>query len=137
MKFLALLFLSFLLASCAPPPQMVWVKQNQKQGDFEKARYECLQQSQQFASSSSIAPNQILGGYQGSSSSGMQTNDQLFGACMNSKGFYLRVQNQNINTQNSNPTPRVSYEDAKASCINKGFKDGTYPFNECIKQNSK
>jgi len=136
MKKLPLIIL-VLLASCALPPQMVWVKTNAKQGEFEQARYACLQQSQQYSSSSYIAPNALLGGYQGSSSSGMGTNDQLFGACMNSKGFYLQAQNQNINTQNSNAMPRVSYGDARTSCLNKGFKDGTYPFNECIKQNSK
>lgn len=134
MKIKILIF-SFLLVSCALPPTMVWVKNNAKQGEFEQTKYTCLQQSQQFSSSSNIAPNQLLGAYQGSSSSGMNTNQQLFGACMNSKGFYLQAQNPPPQTSNTRPT--LSYGDARTSCLSRGLKEGTYPFNECVKQISK
>ena len=89
MKQLPLIIL-VLLSSCALPPQMVWYKPNAQQGEFEQAKYQCLRESQQYGSSSYIAPNALVGGYIGSASSGSYTNEPLFGACMTAKGWRLQ-----------------------------------------------
>jgi tetratricopeptide (TPR) repeat protein len=66
--------------------QMVWVKSGASQQDFSQDRYTCLQEAQQPASSAAV---NRYGGY---ADSGIQTNWNLFNACMNAKGWYLQTQ---------------------------------------------
>ena len=89
---------------CAP--QMLWVKPNANQNEFAQVRYECLQNSQQ---NRSVAQYNNVGGYvsgasnsQGYAVSGVVTNEQLFAACMNSKGWYLEA-------QRSDPTSSIRF----------------------------
>ncbi|MBU3547498.1 hypothetical protein [Polynucleobacter sp. P1-05-14] len=76
MKKIVILFLAIGLAGC-----MTWYKPNARQGEFEQARYECLQQSQQAGG---VAQVNASGGY---AVSGVRTNDMLFASCMNAKGW--------------------------------------------------
>lgn len=61
----------------------VWDKPGSTRDDFARDRYGCLQDSQQQSSSAYVNK------FGGSSASGMGTNDGLFAACMNSKGWAL------------------------------------------------
>jgi hypothetical protein len=71
------------LTGCQP---MVWNRPGASQADFNTERYQCMQASQQQTSSAYI--NQ----YGGAASSGQTTNDPLFIACMNAKGWSLQRQ---------------------------------------------
>lgn len=71
------------LALCACAPQSMWIKPGSAADDFSNDKYACMQQSQQPNSSA------YVGRYGGSASSGMITNGNLFGACMNAHGWYL------------------------------------------------
>lgn len=73
--------LVLLLTACA---QNLWVKPNAGQGDFEKDRYACLQQSQQQFGFATIDR------FGGSAVNSMQTNNSLFSSCMNSRGWTLK-----------------------------------------------
>lgn len=72
---------STILFGCAR--QQVWEKAGSTQSDFSKDRYACMQQSQQPVSGAYV--NQ----YGGFASSNIITNGNLFGACMNSRGWNL------------------------------------------------
>lgn len=72
-----------LLTGCA---NNVWTKAGAGQNEFSQARYNCLQQSQQGASSA------YVNRYGGAASSGVVTNDGLFSACMNAAGWSLQDQ---------------------------------------------
>ena len=97
-----------IISGCARNQQMIWSKPNAQQGEFEQVRYECLKQSQQYSSSAFISPNPALKGYEGLSRSGMGTNDQLFGACMNAKGWFIQkvlpIKPVNNSTNENMPT---------------------------------
>jgi hypothetical protein len=83
----AAIAISLILAGCATPrAQTEWHKAGASHAEFSQDRYSCLQQSQQRASTASV------GAYGGSSSSQIVTNDQLYGSCMNAKGWFLRNQ---------------------------------------------
>lgn len=84
-----------LLTGCA---NNVWVKPGASQTDFTQARYACLQQSQQGASSAYV--NRTYG----VASSGVVTNDGLFSACMNAAGWNLQNQNAAQVQQSQNQT---------------------------------
>lgn len=73
------------LLGCA---QNLWIKQNSTQGEFERDKYNCLQQSQQRVGIAQINANG------GAATNTVQTNDMLFSSCMNSKGWSL--QNKNV-----------------------------------------
>jgi hypothetical protein len=62
---------------------MAWQKPGAQQNEFTEARYACMQQSQQRHSSAYV--NQ----YGGSSDSSVITNNNLFSACMTSRGWTL------------------------------------------------
>ncbi len=62
-----------------------WYKQNASQEEYAKVRYLCLQESQQQQSISVFSYNYQEGKSQ------MITNNNLFEACMNAKGFYWRI----------------------------------------------
>jgi hypothetical protein len=62
---------------------MSWFKARAGQADFAKDRYNCLRETQQPSGTALIlGPN-------GAAMTGIITNDQLFGACMNAKGWVL------------------------------------------------
>ena len=109
-KFYFLSAIPLLLYGCAP---MTWQKPNGTQEEFAQVRYDCLQKSQQQRSGSSYSNS---GGYvssmsssQGSSYSGPVTNDALFGACMNAKGWYLQAQSTNVGNNYSPSAPPNPY----------------------------
>lgn len=61
----------------------VWNKPGGSTDEFASARYECLQEAQQQTGSA------VFGKLSGVAVNGMATNDGLFSACMNSKGWTL------------------------------------------------
>ena len=101
---------------------LVWNKPGASQDEFAKNKYICLQQSQQYSSGSYIAPNALLGGYQGFSSGGMGTNPTLFESCMNSKGWYLTQQNNSSNFYSS--SNQSSNGPNWTGDTSKGWRDG-------------
>lgn len=78
-----LLLVSALVISLVGCATNVWDKPGAGQGDFASDRYGCLQQAQQQSSSA------FIGKTGGAAVNGMGTNDGLFSACMNSKGWTL------------------------------------------------
>jgi hypothetical protein len=66
--------------NCRPPLPMVWSKPRASQAEFAQSRYRCLQESQQ-STTTAVAG---VGGV-----STVVTNDQLFTACMNARGWVL------------------------------------------------
>jgi hypothetical protein len=64
--------------------QNVWIKPNAAPGEFEQARYQCLQESQQRVGVASV--NQ----YGGSAVDSVKTNGMLFNSCMQAKGWSLQ-----------------------------------------------
>lgn len=83
-KIIFLLTPFFLIQGCASD-RILYLKPNVQPGEFERANYECLQQVQQPESSF----NGFFDAFGGSStgSSGMRTNNFLYNACMEAKGF--------------------------------------------------
>lgn len=76
-----MLMLITLLASCA---QLTWYKSTARPGDFEKDRYDCLQQSQQHVGVAQV------NAYNGYAVNKDVTNDGLFRSCMNARGWSLQ-----------------------------------------------
>jgi hypothetical protein len=111
---------------------LTWFKQGSKPNEFNETKYDCLKNSQQVFSTSNsynsggiISPNSFSSS---DSSSGIKTNEQLFTACMNSRGWIL------VNTsQNSTKSNVISNEEASRICLSKKLIAGTYPFDECVK----
>ena len=109
-----------LLSGCAN--NNVWTKAGAGQSEFSQARYNCLQQSQQGASSAYV---NRYGGV-AVASSGAVTNDGLFSACMNAAGWSL----QNKDTLPQNQAQAASgkarfdqnIETMKAACISPEFQ---------------
>jgi len=113
-----------LLIGCA----QTWYKPTAKAGDFEKDRYDCLQQSQQQFSAAQV------NGWQGASVSKAVTNDGLFSSCMNARGWSLQNQQalqQQLQQQQSNAAAVQSSNqaefnkikaDGEAICTNAEFK---------------
>lgn len=81
------------LALCLVGCPQVWVKPGASQTDFGKDKYDCLQQAQQRVSGA------VVNQYGGSASNRVITNDTLFTACMNARGWTL--QSQSAVQQNS------------------------------------
>jgi hypothetical protein len=73
------------LAGCAALQSPVWYKAGGTQDDFSRDRYTCLQQSQQRVSGAYVDQNS------GAAQSTVVTNGQLFDACMNASGWYIRA----------------------------------------------
>jgi hypothetical protein len=71
------------LALCACAQQSIWIKPGAAVDDFSNDKYACMQQSQQPNSSAYVDR------YGGVANSGIITNGNLFGACMNARGWYL------------------------------------------------
>lgn len=129
--FVGIFFLS-LLVGCAGT-NSVWVKPGVMSSDFNQEKYACMQSAQQpyassirYNSGGIVSPSAIT---TASSSSGIATNEQLFNACMNAKGWTLQV------TRNQAPTQTITMTENEANkrCEGRGLKAGTYPFNECVK----
>ena len=81
-RYSAPFLLVMLLAGCAQP---LWFKPNATQGEFERDRYACLQQSQQRVSGAQVSQ------FGGSASSSMATNQDLLSSCLRSKGWSLQT----------------------------------------------
>lgn len=75
---------TFALGGCQQP---WWNKPGASTDDFNADKYQCMQGSQQQTSSAYISR------YGGSASSGQSTNEPLFAACMNAKGWTLGTRN--------------------------------------------
>lgn len=130
MKNLTFIFLLSCIVSGCVQQQMVWVKPNAQQGEFEQVRYQCLQESQQYSSRGVAIANSAINGYQAISRSGVGTNDELFGACMNAKGW--NVQNiQQSYADIPNPPPKVPCSqytgDVYARCIQREINSKSIP----------
>lgn len=91
-----------LLASCASQPQ-VWTKEGASMNDFNKDNYDCMQQSQQYASST------YVNHYGGTARSGTVTNRGLYNACMGAQGYTLQDKNS-VDQQDLTPPPLVESE---------------------------
>jgi hypothetical protein len=70
------------LAACAAPK--AWYKTGGTQQDFNKDQYTCMQESKQQVSSG------YANAYGAATQSGMTVNAQMFGACMNARGWVYR-----------------------------------------------
>lgn len=81
LKFLSVVVGVLTVAGCA---QNLWIKPNAGQGEFERDRYACLQQSQQRVGAAQV------NAYGGSAVNTVATNDMLFSTCMGSKGWSLQ-----------------------------------------------
>jgi hypothetical protein len=73
-----------LLTVIASGPNMVWVKRGSTQQDFNQDKYACMQQSQQ-------PYYDRAGAY---SSSGVNTNMNLYNSCMEARGWSLQRQDR-------------------------------------------
>lgn len=79
--YLHLAGITLVLTGCAKP---LWIKPGASQEDFGRDKYECMQQAQQRVSGA------YVNAYGGASTNKVITNDGLFNACMNSKGWTLQ-----------------------------------------------
>jgi hypothetical protein len=73
------------VGGCETP---AWNKQGASLADFNGDKYQCMQQSQQQTSSA------YVNRYGGVASSGQSTNEPLFNACMNARGWSLQRQGE-------------------------------------------
>jgi hypothetical protein len=78
LKILAIVATILTISGCT---QNLWFKQNAGQGEFERDRYSCLQQSQQRVGAAQV------NAYGGSAVDTVDTNNVLFSTCMGSKGW--------------------------------------------------
>lgn len=107
------LFLSLFLIGCA---QNTWYKPTAKQGEFEKDRYDCLQQSQQQFSAAQT------NGWQGAAVSKTVTNDGLFASCMSSRGWSIQNQ-QAVQQQIQQQQLNISQNQSRVQNEQTKFKD--------------
>ena len=77
---------AFALQGCA---KKAWVSDDGKTDRFPQDRYACMQESQQPVSQAQV--NQYGGYSQGK----IITNDAVFAACMNAKGWKLTIDREN------------------------------------------
>jgi len=88
MKKLGVLFIGLLILSgCATTTPMVWYKSGASQEEYSRDRYNCLREAQQPVTGS------YVNRYAGESSGQIITNNQLYSACMNAKGWFLEPSN--------------------------------------------
>jgi hypothetical protein len=129
-KLLVIPLVAGLLLGCA---QMVWNKPNAQQGEFERTRYTCLRQSQQYQSGiGMVTPNNLTGGYTVIDTSGMETNSNLFNACMQANGWFLQQVGQERQYENTQILRNQSQVIEK--CESEGNKRGTNAFGECYRK---
>lgn len=89
--------------------QMSWEKPGSGPDEFNKARYACLQQTQQPYSTA------YIGRYGGSASGGMTTNAALFNACMQADGWAL-IANPVMASPEYAAAVKAISEEAQARC---------------------
>jgi hypothetical protein len=82
---IAVVILTMTLASCALFPQKQWYKPGASYNDFTNDRYACMQESKAPVSGT------YVNRYGGASSSSVEVNNNMFSACMQARGYYLRV----------------------------------------------
>jgi hypothetical protein len=96
-----------LLACAAQQQQSSWIKPGATAHEFSSNRDACMQQSQQPNSAA------LEKGNGGVASSKMTTNADLFGACMNARGYYLVSV---TDTEGANDALSAVYADAAQAC---------------------
>jgi hypothetical protein len=110
MKRIAVASSIIFLSSCANH-QNVWVKSGATQAEFAQDKYSCMQQSQHRVSSAYVDQ------YGGSSNSRVTTNNPLFGACMNARGWYLQdARQQQAMVQATKNEWQALQEEARQLC---------------------
>lgn len=119
LRFLSVMVGVLTVAGCA---QNLWIKPNAGQGEFERDRYACLQQSQQRVGAAQV------NAYGGSAVNTVATNDMLFSTCMGSKGWSLQnkevVQAQAAQNQARNDDLKRQNDQIVANVIAMCNKDG-------------
>lgn len=110
--------LVLLLVACAP---MTWNKPGASQNEFSQDRYDCMQQAQQRVSSA------LVNAYGGAASDQVITNANLFGSCMNAKGYYLQNNQQSIQPSQPQANPlkdadESAISEAKSVCAREDIK---------------
>ena len=128
-KLLAALVVLLLISGCAVNNN-VWYQANASQEVFAQDRYACLQQAQQPNSTAYYGDyGGLLAGKQYTAQAGMVTNNPLFTACMNARGWSW-VNRDALAVNNGSPsTPSVNSavkEDQQRS-IAKGVEICTRP----------
>ena len=116
--------LLILLSGCAAPISYTWVKPGGTTQEFKSVNYECLQASQQREAYSNLSYNSLLGGYQGGSGNTVNTNNQLFNACMNAKGWALQAQRsvvQSVAPAAQNRDCSAARNDAEFNACKRGY----------------
>lgn len=98
-RLLGLIILCSMFTGCAltsvMPDNNKWVKAGASEEDFNKAKYQCLKESQQGYSSSSISGSSFGNGYSsmgsigGGSVSGVRTNWDLYRPCLQAQGWSI------------------------------------------------
>lgn len=111
MKRILFLLAPFALSACQP--SLVWVKSGGSQNEYSQNRYECLKQAQQRESGSYAFKDASM------SDSTVVTNKELFDACMNAKGWYLKRKDE-TRTQ---PTPESAEKVNNHNTRNKQIND--------------
>jgi hypothetical protein len=103
MKNLAVLGIAvFMLVGCA---KYLWVKPGGTQGEFSQDRYACMQEAQQRVSGTIVT--EYKGTSVGVSQNNVETNDNLFRACMNARGWYLQRQDRPVEGVKAIQSPSV------------------------------
>lgn len=127
--------LVLLLVGCAAPPQWNWFKPNSTEADFHSTKYSCLQKAQQpYSSSYGYNSGGIVSSLAmttQSSSAGIATNMELFDACMYSNGWKKQYTQNTVSSKIN--SVKMSIKEAQDTCQRQGYKNGTYPFDECVK----
>ncbi|MCM2358057.1 MAG: SH3 domain-containing protein [Geobacteraceae bacterium] len=133
MNKLYIAFCMVLLSGCIPPQQWSWKKPGGTVEEFNSVRYTCLQESQQQVSHSR---NDAVSGV---SSSHSITNENLFQACMNAKGwFYQRVvaENTPIKSKKAKQAP-VASPDTKSDEEISEQSEGRQPATKSVADKPK
>ena len=118
---MALTVISLSLFGCA---QNLWIKPNSTQAEFERDRYNCLQDSQQRVGSAQV------NAYGGSAINTVTTNNMLYSGCMGAKGWSLQskevVQSQMLQNQSKESELKARWDSIKltidAMCSNPELK---------------
>lgn len=107
-----LIGIAIITTGCA---QSLWVKPNAGQGEFERDRYSCLQQSQQRVGAAQV------NAYGGSSINTVETNGVLFSTCMGSKGWSLQskeaIQSRVAQDQAKNDELKAKNDQVRANAV--------------------
>lgn len=106
-------FVICLIFACGHSPKMAWYKPDATQSDFAKDKYVCMQESQQRRS---VA----VGGYcygancqPGVARSQVETNYELFNACMQARGWTLKEERPEYERQ----SPDANLSESKSPTI--------------------